>query len=436
MNVSLAVKMEEWQSCEPELESPLHGLALRDLNAEASVVEKLNSQRLLKLIELRSGISLRTFSYVGRLQIGNLRLTIHPKINGTSLLRLLRYAYGFRKLKLISNTTHLTDEYGFEDLLIAQLLVEAEELISRGLSRAYRRQDERLASPRGRINLQQLAREAGTITATLPCQHFPRVEDILLNQVLLAGLQLAARMASLKDLRREAHRLMAQFDEQVTRINLNEVLLDRAEHQLNRMTTAYTASLTIIRTLYQSQGILLEGTQSTISLPGFLFDMNAFFQTLLSRFLRDHLPQYTVRDEHGLKGMMRYLPKYNPQHRQSPTPRPDFAIFQNGQLLTLLDAKYRDLWEKPLPREMLYQLTVYAISQRHHPASAILYATTNPNAREQRIEITDPIYDHHLGQVSLRPVNLNRLEELISSETIASRRECEELACRLVLGDA
>ncbi|MEZ6044253.1 MAG: hypothetical protein R3C11_01435 [Planctomycetaceae bacterium] len=371
---------------------------------------------------------------MGRLQIGDLNLTIHPKLKSSSLLSLLRYAYGFRKLKLIATTTHSVEQYGFEDLLISQLLTETEELLSRGLSRAYRPVDERLSSPRGRINVQQLAREAGTITATLPCRHFPRVEDILLNQILLAGLQLASRMANQKELRREAYRLSAQMDEQVSLVNLNEQLLARAELEINRMTTSYTAAISIIRTLYRSQGVLLEGTQSATPLPGFLFDMNAFFQALLSRFLRDHLPHHEVRDEHGLKGMMRYQPGYNPLKRHSPTPRPDFAIFQQGELMTLLDAKYRDLWEKNLPREMLYQLTVYAISQRHHPASAILYATTNSAAREQRIAITDPIYGHQLGTVSLRPVNLIQLEELITNRTLANHREGERLAREMIKG--
>ena len=436
MTVGLtSIRLSEWETLGPENSSDLAGRFLDASAGTRRVIERLTESNLLGISELRRGLQIKAYSHVGRIRIGDLNITILPKIKGTSLLSLVRYAYGFRRLNLISDSTHLVDHCGFEDLLISQLNAEVQELISRGLLRAYIGTSERLGSPRGRIDLTRMALDGGTVSATLPCLHHPRTEDTLLNRVLMAGLRLAASLASAVELRRESRRLASLMDEQVSPIRLDGVVLDQAIRKMNRLTTAYASALSIIRLLVEAQGVVLEGQTVTTTLPGFLFDMNAFFQALVSRFLRENLPEYTVRDEHGLKGMMRYNPKFNPQRRHSPTPRPDYVVTQHGMIRSILDAKYRDLWDKQLPREMLYQLVVYAISHHQRPQSSILYPTTSPVAKEARIDISDPLFGKPIGQVCLRPVLLTQLEKLVTSKTSQARREREAYAKRMAFGE-
>lgn len=421
--------------CEWETKN-LPGRFLDSSDNSRRVVAHLRQGKLLDLTELRDGLEVKAFSHVGRVRVGDLNITILPKIKGQSLLNLVRYAYGYRRLNLISDSTHLVGQCGFEDLLISQLNAEVQELIARGLLRAYRSTSERLSSPRGRIDLTRMALDGGTITAALPCQHYPRVEDTLLNQVLMAGLRLAGSMASVFDLQRESRRLASMMDELVSRIRrLDGTVMDTAARQMNRLTTAYSSALSIIRMLVEAQGVVLVGQKTKMTLSGFLFDMNAIFQALLSRFLRENLPGYSLRDEHGLKGMMRYNPTFNPKRRQSPTPRPDYVVIQKGRIRSILDAKYRDLWEKPLPREMLYQLVVYAISHRQCPQSSILYPTIDNRAKEARIDVFDPVFGKNLGQVCLRPVLLPFLEEMVMSNTMQARKDREAFALRLAFGD-
>ena len=429
-----SITLSEWETRGPGNCADLAGRFLDASHGTHRVVERLTESNLLGLTELRHGLEIKAFSHVGRIRVGDLNITILPKIKGTSLLSLVRYAYGFRRLNLISDSTHLVDQCGIEDLLISQLNAEVQELISRGLLRAYISTSERLSSPRGRIDLTRIALDGGTVTATLPCQHHPRVEDTLLNRVLMAGLRLAASLASVVDLRRESRRLASLMEEQVSTVRLDGTMLDRATRQMNRLTTAYSSALSIIRLLVDAQGVVLEGQTTTTTLPGFLFDMNAFFQALVSRFLRENLPGYTVCDEHALKGMMRYNPNFHRPKWKSPTPRPDYVVTQHGTIRCILDAKYRDLWVKPLPREMLYQLVVYAISHHQCSQSSILYPTTDSLAKEARIDITDPLFGKHLGQVCLRPVLPLLLEKLVTSKTSQARREREAYARRLAFG--
>ena len=243
-----------------------------------------------------------------------------PKLRGSSLLGLLRYAYGFRRLNLISETSHFSESCGFEDLLVHQLNSEVQELLSRGLQRSYTPRNEPLESPRGQIDIQQLARLGGKVTATLPCRHYPRIEDTLLNRVLVSGLKLAGSIASNVELRRESRRLAGQIEEQVSAINLNAAVMSQVERQLTRLTKNYQPAMSIVRLLVD-----------------------------------------------------------------------------------------RDIWEKDLPRHMLYQLVVYAVSHRDQPRSTILYPTLHPGARETRIEVMDPVYGNVIGEVRLMSLHTNQV---------------------------
>jgi 5-methylcytosine-specific restriction enzyme subunit McrC len=372
---------------------------------------------VLEVVELRSGLSIQAYSHVGRVVLGDLTISVEPKLGSECLLPLLRYAYGLRNLRLLAPARYETTGAILQDLLVAQLHAEVRELLNRGLVRRYVRRELDLPSPRGRIDLAVLARRGGLVSATLPCHDTPRSSDHLLHQILRGGLRLAGAVSQDAALRLAVRRVGSMLEDVATESKLSEEVLDRADRELNRLTAAYEPALRLVRLLYYSHSLSLDDSPDGVRVPGFLFDMNRFFQALVGRFLHDFLTDCQVHEEHALTGMMRYLPGRNPCRRQAPRSRPDFMISRGSTVVALLDAKYRDLWELPLPRDMLYQLGMYAMSQPPGATVAILYPTIDQTAREALIEIADPVRGTGRAYVALRPVVLPRLVAAIAERS-------------------
>jgi 5-methylcytosine-specific restriction enzyme subunit McrC len=237
--VQTSVHLAEWESLTPNPGTKLANVFLEDDAEVQELATHLAESEMLQVSELKNGLLLRAFSYVGRVRLGKLQVTITPKIEGKSLLRLLRYAYGLRDLELFSRVGYEAEPLAFQELLIHQLAAEVHELLLRGLHRRYVAVERDLSSPRGRIDVREIVNRGGITQATLPCVYHIRLEDNLINRVVLGGLHLSIRLTGDLLLRTRIRRLIALLRGDVSEIDLSREALRRLRQQTNRLTAAY-----------------------------------------------------------------------------------------------------------------------------------------------------------------------------------------------------
>jgi 5-methylcytosine-specific restriction enzyme subunit McrC len=266
------IDLVEWQTLGPPQAGFLRGINPNFDKRAQRIVDELGSSDRLEILQLRSGIQIRATSWVGRIVLGDLTITVRPKVNGAPLLNLLRYAYSLRDLQTFTPTGFDSSTEAFQDLIVEQLANEAAELLSRGLHRDYLRFNAELASPAGRIDFGQVAHALATANPSIACTYYNRNEAVLLNRVLLAGLRLAARVGTDSRLIARVSRLAQILETSVPTMRLAKVDLDNARRLVDRRSTAYGSVLTLIDLLLNGMGISMTEAANPVQLPGFLFD--------------------------------------------------------------------------------------------------------------------------------------------------------------------
>jgi 5-methylcytosine-specific restriction enzyme subunit McrC len=418
--------MSEWGFL--DYESPLYGSQLRSLTladdaSTRALVSNLERAGVVILSESRHGVSIRSESFVGRIAVGSLDITIEPKISWGRWTALIGYAFRLRGVLRSDRTAMYTPQGRLQDLIAMEFLVEAESIVASGLHREYVSQRKSLSVPRGRIDFSRISKQGGIRRAAIPSRYSSRSDDSILNRALLSGIRLVAASTDDPKLRGSARRLSRELDSTVASVNLASELVLSAQRSIDRRTTRYEPALNLLQALMAGTSISLEAAQGpqVLKLPGFALDMNALWQRLLGRVLGEWQENFSIEQEFQLRDVFRRSVD-SPVRRRLPRPRPDFARKDQKEVTMFLDAKYRDLWERSLPIEMLYQLSIYAVSQQGRLA-VMLYPSHEIGAAEERFDIHDPVTSSYRASVALRPVDLNELEALISAPRSATRAE-------------
>jgi 5-methylcytosine-specific restriction enzyme subunit McrC len=325
------VVLREWQTIGPKEEPILAGC--RAFSAEETInVAELARRQQLEVLEVRDGIRISTRSYVGGINLGPLTLHIRPKLaelSSTAMAVFLRYALGFEMVSIWNDTLNAPmEKAGFVDLIALALLDEINALLRAGLLRNYATDASWLSSPRGRLDLMELAQHPMRMQTALalPCRYSDRTTDTTLNRLVQATLNAVRLLVSDAGIAFDLHARSKLLNELCKSVPLTRVLCEGANAELDRRSQHYRQLVVIAEIVLEGIGVTLDDTDQSLSLSSFLLDMNRLFEQFITRLVIEYGPA-NLRLERQESHSTVFRWQSNTHRWLRPRLRPDIVIY-------------------------------------------------------------------------------------------------------------
>jgi 5-methylcytosine-specific restriction enzyme subunit McrC len=309
------------------------------------------------------GYTLRAEHYVGVIALDGLRILIQPKVPLDNLFFMLTYAYDLPEFR--REETDLTIAADLFEFIVDIFARQIDELIRRGIHRAYVDREENDRFLRGRLLVAEHLRHNRILQDQIYQQRNDYTEDVLENQILRHTLALLSRQhyreESLRPRLRRAHSAFAT----VQPVAISPGDCDRVHY--SRLNERYRSRVNLARLLLQH--LSLEGQAGDQRFFAFLFDMNQIFELYVARYLKESFAAHPTLD-------IEIQPTIWLDTTQKERARPDLILRRNCQRVLIMDTKYKRFDGAPAADD-IHQMIAYCHSM-NVARSLLIYADPHP----------------------------------------------------------
>ena len=301
--------------------------------------------------------------YVGVIAMSDLRLIIEPKVSLQNLFYMLTYAYDLPDFRPEAFELEAGDDL-FEFIVVI-FLRQVEQLIRRGIYRAYISRDEDARFLRGRLLLTEHLQRNAVRVQRFYQRNVEFTADVLENRILKHTLWLLSRLDfSQPNLRQQVRRAASGFAE-VSPVPIVPTDCDSVIY--TRLNAAYRSRINLARLLMQH--LSLEGQTGATQFAAYLFDMSKVFELFVARFLETHFadhPSIQVDIQQDI-----WL-----DEDQKEVGIPDIVLRRDSRRYLVLDTKYKVFGQRPEAADR-NQMLVYChtLGLRH---GSLIYANDQP----------------------------------------------------------
>ena len=351
------IDLQEWQSSQHCLSIEQRD-ALRDL---------LSYDKLM--IEPVSGTGdeylLKPTSTIGAVDVGDLSVSIRPKLRIGRVLYLASYAMGdvdFREERF-----RFEGRESLVEALVPALTRAARRAFGRGLLHGYRTEEEALHTVRGRIRVADQIRHRFGIPVPVEVRYDDFTDDVLPNRLVKAA---AARLGRLRIRSRQSRLDLGWIAATLDNVSLVDFPPGEIpEVKFDRLNEHYREVVTLARLILRHTAI--ETARGAVQASGFLMDMNKIFEEFVTRALREKLRL----TEHSFPAERQVWL----DEKQNVRMLPDLSWWDGSTCIFVGDVKYKRLEDKSARTADLYQLLAYTTAL-NLPGGLLIYAEGGPES--------------------------------------------------------
>lgn len=302
---------------------------------------------------------LKPASTIGALDLGDLSVSIQPKLPIGRVLYLASHAMGavdFREERF-----DFERQESLVETLVPALARTARRAFGRGLLYGYRTEEEALHTVRGRIRVADQIRHRFGIPVPVEVRYDDFTDDVLPNQLVKAA---AVRLGKLRIRSPQSRRDLGWIAATLDNVSLVDFPPGRIpEVKFDRLNEHYREVMTLSRLILRHTAI--ETARGAVRANGFLMDMNKIFEEFVTRALREEL-QLT---EHTFPAEREVWLDEDKDVRMLP----DLSWWDGSRCTFVGDVKYKTLEDRPVRHADLYQLLAYTTAL-DLPGGLLIYA--------------------------------------------------------------
>jgi 5-methylcytosine-specific restriction enzyme subunit McrC len=367
------ITFEEYETSEPINLPPSAVQTLeREVNDETT--------RLIANYRSDGTVTLQATNHVGIVSLPEgPTVEIRPKIPGTNLVYLLRYAQGVEAATLPEETA-VRAGASFIEAVATLYAAELDSALADGLHKTYRQTSGTEPYLRGQLDTQQQLRRQQGMATKFACSYEELTYDTTVNRAVLYATTLLSQLVRDTGLRQALDRHQYRLKRRVSLTTVTPTELEGV--QLTRLTSHYADLLRLTKSILRNSYVddLQTGAQSSFAL---LINMDRLFESVVERAVRaavGNRPGYRLQTQRSTQNLVSGGPR-------TITIRPDILITDSsGNPQIVGDAK----WKRDAPTDRqpsnsdIYQLVAY---QHAHDVSGILIYPSQPAHLEATYDV-------------------------------------------------